>query len=594
MKNTTTARRTAILTVAFLVLVVLPLAGDELSVDAVWTEHPAEKVVPPPLPLATIRQVTPLAVLLPAEVVAREQVEAVGRWNAQQRQPMKVGFVRPLDKSYLLFLPSDPAALKSGLPPGVLIEKIGGSEILAARIEVEGAYRLRLRLADVRLPAGTALWVRGGNDDATRFGLELLCEEGDLWTPSVAGSVIDLQISIPAEAGGARPRFRVDSVAQIFPLDANGAAITDPATWNNKGTECLQDAACFNNADLANLDLYKDAVAHLQYIKGGDAYICSGAMINDNDDSGFIPYMLTANHCFSTQRSASTLEAYFDYIADRCGGTVPRLSRLPRVVGANLLATSPDTDSTFIRLAKKPSGTTGYLGWSTDLAPFGTPFYRISHPQGYSQQFSRTSVGYTKPTCTDLPSSRYIYSNVVLGAIAGGSSGSPTVDENLRVRGQLYGLCGYDISNPCDRTNRQVDGRFSRFFDTIEPYLNPDGVVTNCTASGTALCLNNGRFRVEGTWRDFSGDTGTFHAVPFTSDSGLFWFFTASNIEFLVKVLNGCGVDQHYWVLAAATTNVEYSLKVTDTAHGREKRYFNPLGNAAAAIIDTSTFNTCP
>ncbi len=62
----------------------------------------------------------------------------------------------------------------------------------------------------------------------------------------------------------------------------------------------------------------------------------------------------------------------------------------------------------------------------------------------------------------------------------------------------------------------------------------------------------------------------------------------------LVKVLDGCPVNQHFWVFAAATTNVEYTLRVTDTETGAVEEYLNPLGVASPAIIDTEAFMTCP
>ena len=83
--------------------------------------------------------------------------------------------------------------------------------------------------------------------------------------------------------------------------------------------------------------------------------------------------------------------------------------------------------------------------------------------------------------------------------------------------------------------------------------------------------------------------------VPFgADDSGLFYFFTANNWEMLVKVLDGCGITNHFWVFAAATTDVGYTLKVTDTANGMVREYDNPIGQAAPAITDTSAFATCP
>ena len=52
-------------------------------------------------------------------------------------------------------------------------------------------------------------------------------------------------------------------------------------------------------------------------------------------------------------------------------------------------------------------------------------------------------------------------------------------------------------------------------------------------------------------------------------------------------------VGTRFWVLAAATTNLEYTLRVTDTLAGVTKTYFNPLGVSAPAIVDTNAFDTC-
>ena len=83
--------------------------------------------------------------------------------------------------------------------------------------------------------------------------------------------------------------------------------------------------------------------------------------------------------------------------------------------------------------------------------------------------------------------------------------------------------------------------------------------------------------------------------MPFGSDdSGLFYFFNPDNWEMLIKVLNGCDVNDHYWVFFAATTNVEFTLTVTDTERSVTKAYFNPQFHSANAVTDTAAFATCP
>jgi len=115
-----------------------------------------------------------------------------------------------------------------------------------------------------------------------------------------------------------------------------------------------------------------------------------------------------------------------------------------------------------------------------------------------------------------------------------------------------------------------------------------------CAPSQTNMCLNNDRFKVELAWRNNQGETGEGMVVQFgTDDSGLFYFFNEDNWEMLVKVLDGCTVNNHYWVFSAAATNVEYTLTVTDTQTETVRTYFNPLGTSAPAITDTTAFATC-
>ena len=114
-----------------------------------------------------------------------------------------------------------------------------------------------------------------------------------------------------------------------------------------------------------------------------------------------------------------------------------------------------------------------------------------------------------------------------------------------------------------------------------------------CTPNALSLCLSNGRFKVQATWQT-STSSGVGTAIPGTSDTGQFWFFSASNVEIVVKVLNGCGITNRYWVFAGGLTNVQVTLTVTDMQNGTVKTYNNKLGDAFAPIQDTAAFATCP
>ncbi|HMC68780.1 MAG TPA: PKD domain-containing protein, partial [Mycobacteriales bacterium] len=102
------------------------------------------------------------------------------------------------------------------------------------------------------------------------------------------------------------------------------------------------------------------------------------------------------------------------------------------------------------------------------------------------------------------------------------------------------------------------------------------------------VCLSGGRFAVKIDWKTSDGkSSGVAAPIKYTPDSGLFWFFGPDNIEVLLKVLNACTLNNKYWVFAAATTDVEYTITVTDTLTGKAKTYFHAGGTPAPAITDT-------
>ncbi len=107
-----------------------------------------------------------------------------------------------------------------------------------------------------------------------------------------------------------------------------------------------------------------------------------------------------------------------------------------------------------------------------------------------------------------------------------------------------------------------------------------------------ALCLGGERFRAYAMWKTETGQ-GVGTAVPLTDDSGYFHFFSPDNVEILVKVLDGCGLNGAYWVFAAGLTDLEIELRVQDLSSGQERRYTNPSGRIFEPIQDVEAFFEC-
>jgi hypothetical protein len=167
---------------------------------------------------------------------------------------------------------------------------------------------------------------------------------------------------------------------------------------------------------------------------------------------------------------------------------------------------------------------------------------------------------------------------------------------------------GYDVTvvdTVCDqrRTYSGMRGVFQASTTDVTAFAedcdSPEP--PSCIPSDGVICLGNGRFRVDVVWQDFDDNIGIGRQVVIadggparSDDSGLFTFFDPNNWEMLVKVLDGCDVNGHFWVFNAATTDLAFTLSVTDTESGNRRRWSNTLGMAAAPFGRTSVFPCDP
>lgn len=133
--------------------------------------------------------------------------------------------------------------------------------------------------------------------------------------------------------------------------------------------------------------------------------------------------------------------------------------------------------------------------------------------------------------------------------------------------------------------------------ETPDPDLDPDPEIelpTVCEPSLSRLCLNQSRFKIEAMWRTAGAATATpAFAVPITSDTGYFWFFDSTNIEVVVKALDGCSTNGHFWIFAAGLTDVEVEIRAVDTQTGKARRFASQLGQAFQPVFATDAFASC-
>ena len=128
---------------------------------------------------------------------------------------------------------------------------------------------------------------------------------------------------------------------------------------------------------------------------------------------------------------------------------------------------------------------------------------------------------------------------------------------------------------------------------TIEGEDGPPEAPGDCAAGESALCLLGERFRVEAEFTVGGQPGATANSVALTDDTGYFWFFADTNVEIVVKVLDGCPINQNFWVFAGGLTDVAVTIRVVDTETGAVRLYRSEPGPLLPAQ-DIEAFATCP
>ena len=109
----------------------------------------------------------------------------------------------------------------------------------------------------------------------------------------------------------------------------------------------------------------------------------------------------------------------------------------------------------------------------------------------------------------------------------------------------------------------------------------------NCRGDRDTLCLMNGRFAVEVDWRNqHNGQNGRGQANSLSQLTGVFSFTDASNVELMTKLVN---LGDRIAFFYGSLSDLEYTIRVTDTTTGTTKTYTNPAGRVCGGL-DNNAF----
>ncbi|MBW2255834.1 MAG: trypsin-like peptidase domain-containing protein [Deltaproteobacteria bacterium] len=409
-------------------------------------------------------------------ILALPDTDALAASKVQDEPRYRVGISVPVDATIDLGSASPTAdAAWVDVADGAIRFREDGF-VWSAVVESPGATALRLGFEDLDLPEGVELYLytdRGQVDGPytgtgrpgphTFFARTLPTDTVHLQLRydgvDIAATLDGIDFTL-SKVGHLDQRFYLGSTWTALPGERSFCAV-----WN---AECVENAEC-NVQDLADdwiVEAMRAAIADLLFESGSDWYLCTGGLI----ESLVAPpgYLLTANHCISTESEAASLESYFFHTAP-CGTTdcvyaddQAANSITPSFFGAEIVDTNGQTDFSLLHL-------NGVLPQGVAPLPFstipvantnGAELHRISHPAGAPQAYSGHVVDAEYSLCGDP--GEFMYSIDVIGATEGGSSGSPVVNSNGQIVGQLYGACGENLIDNCDAVNnRTYDGAFA-------------------------------------------------------------------------------------------------------------------------------------
>lgn len=216
-----------------------------------------------------------------------------------------------------------------------------------------------------------------------------------------------------------------------------------------------QSGGCNNNVACPESAGWENEINSVCMLVSGSNGFCTGALINNTNQDGK-PYILTANHCYS---SPSSWIFWFNWQSSTCAN--PSVSPSHNdISGAVLKAKNSSSDFCLVEMDQTPPASYGvyYAGWDNrDIADSSSVC--IHHPHGDIKK-----ITFDNDSCvsSDYDPSPYLADShwrIVAwddGTTEPGSSGSPLFNQNHKIIGQLHG--GYAS---CSSNTSDYFGKFS-------------------------------------------------------------------------------------------------------------------------------------
>lgn len=330
-----------------------------------------------------------------------------------------------------------------------------------------GAKSIYLEISEFYPFEGEQLFVfdPAGKNIRGAFTIRQQTPNGLLAISPIAGDtlIIELKSKTASPANFRIHRVYHDYLGITSELSKDG-------TYGQSG-DCEIDINCYEG-----LDWQREKRAVCRIITNGQ--LCTGTLVNNTRQDGR-PFILTANHCISTEDFANSSIFYFNYESPSCYG--PDGSTEQSISWSHLHATTYHLDFTLLEMsmAPPPSFQPYYAGIATSSEP-AVSTTSIHHPQGDVKKISKeyeplVSANYGSGYDAN---SHWKISKWDVGTTEGGSSGSPLFNTNHLIIGTLTGgeaSCSYLLNDYFSKIHLAWN-EYPGINQQLQYWLDPDSL----------------------------------------------------------------------------------------------------------------------
>ena len=292
------------------------------------------------------------------------------------------------------------------------------------------------------------------------------------WSPHAIGDSIGIEIRLPRSNMKHEVKLKLLTIAHRFRVPTT-SVLNALECSNHEEIQCAID-----NGEIS--DSNARATMRLTFESDGSSYTCSGTLMNVSGDGEdvYIPYVITAAHCISTEEEASSVIAWWNYQSASCSGGATSADFGFTFGGADLLVMVESYDHSLILLREDPPSGASFSGWWATDVELDITGSGAHHPDGdHKKFFSGTTQGnYNINICDEDDNCTLLLDSIEVqmdnGTSEGGSSGA-----GLRVYNQDENetlLVGVLSASDGECENSLVYfAEFQHFYDFITPWFDP-------------------------------------------------------------------------------------------------------------------------